>query len=85
MEMKPLGVASRDEDSYRIGRHFGGRRDLGQEPAIWLPESKRAVRLSIDLVALLMDGAVVPATLCRLRFYAAFGLGSEERGHSYAA
>ena len=61
----------------RISKDGGRRWHLGQEPTIWSAEAKRAVRLSIDLIALLVDGAVMPATLCRLRFYAAFGLGSE--------
>ncbi len=62
MEMKPLGVVLRDEGLDRIERHFGGRRNLGQELAIRSAEAKRAVRLSIELIALLVDGAMVPAT-----------------------
>ena len=62
VEMEPLGVVPRHEDFYRIDGNFGGRRDLGQEPAIRSAEPKRAVRLSMDLVALLVDGPVVPAT-----------------------
>ena len=46
----------------RIGRHPGRRRDLGQRPAIRPPELECAVRLSIDVIALLVDRPVVPAT-----------------------
>ena len=42
--------------------HRRGRRDLGQESAIRAMEPKLAVRLSVDLIALLVDGAMVPAT-----------------------
>src|SRR5262245_1664041 len=41
---------------------LGRSRDLGQDPTVRAKESKLAVRLSIELVALLVDGAMVPAT-----------------------
>ncbi len=69
MEMKPLGVVLRYEGLDRIERHFGGRRNLGQEPAIRSAEAKLAIRLSIELIAVLVDRAMVPATrmvLCAL-------------------
>jgi len=50
------------EDPHRIGGHRGRRRHLGQRPAVRPPELERAVGLSINLVALLVDRAVVPAT-----------------------
>ncbi len=37
-------------------------RDLGQKPAVRAAESKLAVGLSIHLVAVLVNGAVVPST-----------------------
>src|SRR2546426_12774530 len=46
----------------RIGRYAGRRRDVGQRSAMWTPELERAVRRSLDLIALLVDRAVVPAT-----------------------
>ena len=46
----------------RIGGYRGRRRDLGQGPAVRPPEPERAVRLSIDLVTLLVYRAMVPAT-----------------------
>ena len=45
-----------------IGRHSGRRRDLRQEPPVRATEPKLAVWLSIELVALFVDRAVVPAT-----------------------
>ena len=52
----------RSEDLHRIAAHLRRRRDLGQKPAVRTAEPKVAVRLSIELVALLVNGAVVPAT-----------------------
>jgi hypothetical protein len=62
MEMKPVRFVPRHEDFHRIDRHFGRRRNLWQKPAVGTAEPKRAVRLSIELVTLLVDRAVVPAT-----------------------
>ena len=46
----------------RIGGHRGRRRHVGQRPAVRSPELERAVGLSLDLIALLVHRAVVPAT-----------------------
>ena len=62
MEAESLRVVLRPQGLDRIGGHRGRRRDLGQGPAVRPPEPKRAVGLSIDLIALLVDRAVVPAT-----------------------
>ena len=62
MEDKPLRIVSRSQDLNSITAHLGRTRDLGQEPAVRAAEPKLAVRLSIDLVALLVDGAMVAAT-----------------------
>ena len=62
VEAEPLRVVLRPERLDRIGGHRGRRRDLGQRPAVRPPEPERAVGLSIDLIALLVDRAVVPAT-----------------------
>jgi hypothetical protein len=59
---KPLRSVPRSQDLHGITEHLGRRRDGGQEPAVGATESKLAVRLSIELVALLVDGAVVPST-----------------------
>ena len=62
IEAEALRDVPRPEDAHRIGGHRGRRRDVGQGPAVGATEPKLAVRLSIELVALLVDGAVVPAT-----------------------
>jgi hypothetical protein len=46
----------------RIGRHRGRLRDVGQGPAIRPAEPERAVGLSVDLITLLVDRAMMPAT-----------------------
>jgi hypothetical protein len=56
----------------RIGGHHRCRRDVGQHSPVRPPELQRAVGLSGDLIALFVHGAVMPPTLCRLQFYAAF-------------
>ena len=75
MELKPLRLVLQPEGPDGIGGHFGWRRDVGKRSAVRAPEPESSVGLSIDLIALLVNRAVVPATLCRLRFYAALGLG----------
>ena len=62
VEAQPLRVVPRPEGLDRIGGHCGRRRDRGQEPAIRPPELEHTVRRAIDLIALLMDRAMVPAT-----------------------
>jgi len=53
---------SRSQDLHCIARYFRRTRDLGQKPAVRAAEPKLVVGLSIDLVALLVNGAVVPPT-----------------------
>jgi hypothetical protein len=62
VEADALRVVLSSKDLPGITAHLGRRRDLGQEPAVRATESKLAVRLSIELVALLVDGPMVPAT-----------------------
>jgi hypothetical protein len=45
----------------RVGRHCGRGWHLGQEPPVRSAKSQRAVGLSIDLKAFLVDRPVVPA------------------------
>ena len=62
MQAKPLCIVPRPEDLDGIAAHLGRRRALGQKVAVRAAESKLSVRPSIELVALFVDGAVVPAT-----------------------
>jgi hypothetical protein len=59
---KPLRIVPRSQDLDGIAGHLGKRRNLGQQPAVRPAETKLAVGVSIDLVALFMDRAVMPAT-----------------------
>ena len=62
MQAKSLRVVPRSEDLRGVVGYLRGRRNLGQRPAVRATEAKLAVGLSIELVALLVDGAVAPAT-----------------------
>jgi hypothetical protein len=62
VQNKPLRIVPRSQDLHRIARYFRRTRDLGQKPAVRAAESKLAVGPSIELVALLVNGAVVPPT-----------------------
>ena len=62
MQDKSLRIVPRSQDFHWIAGHFRKMRDLGQKPAVRAAELKLAVGLSITLVTLLVDGAVVPAT-----------------------
>jgi len=57
-----LRVVPRSEDLDGIAEHLRRSRDLGQEPAVGATELELAIRLSIELVALFVDRAMVPAT-----------------------
>ena len=62
MQDEPLRIVPRSQDFHGIAGHVSRTRDLGQKPAVRAAEPQLAVGLSIELVALFMDGAVVPAT-----------------------
>ena len=62
MQDKSLRIVPRSQDFHWIAGHFRKMRDLGQKPAVRAAESKLAVGLSIHLVAVLVNGAVVPST-----------------------
>src|SRR5512145_1694470 len=59
---KPLGGVPRSESFNGIVGHFGRLRDLRQGVAVRVTEAKLTIELSIDLVTLLVDGAVVATT-----------------------
>src|SRR5205823_7946662 len=58
----PLRVVPRRKGLDGIGGYRSGGRHLGQELTVRAPEPELSVGLSIHLVALLVDRAVVPAT-----------------------
>src|ERR1043166_6348905 len=62
VQVEPVRFIPRSEDLHRIAAHLRRIRDVGQDLAVGAAESKLAVRLSIELVALLMDGAMVATT-----------------------
>ena len=62
VEMKSLPLVLRAERPHRIGRHCYGRRNFGQEPAVRPPEPERFISLPLDVIPLLVNRAVMPAT-----------------------
>ena len=50
------------QDFYWIVVHFRSTRDLGQQLAVRPAKPQLPVELSIDLIALLVDGPMMPAT-----------------------
>jgi hypothetical protein len=62
VDVEALRGVGRSQHLHRIGRHCGRRWNLCEKPPIWPQEPERAVGLSIDLKAFLVDRAVVPPT-----------------------
>src|SRR5215510_10698824 len=60
VQVKAVRFVPRSDRRHRIATQFRTTRDLGQNIAIWPAEPKLAIRLSLDLVAFLMNGAMVP-------------------------
>ena len=61
MELEPLCHVLRPERRHRIRRQRSQRRHLRQQAAIWPSEFERAVGLPLDLVAVLVNRAVMAA------------------------
>src|SRR2546428_3596706 len=59
---EPLRIVPRSQELHCIARYFRRTRDIGQKPTVRSAEPELAIGLSIDLEALLVNGAVVPAT-----------------------
>jgi len=53
---------TREQDFHGIAGHFRSSRDLRQQAAVRTAEPKVAIRLPIDLVPLLVNGAMVTTT-----------------------
>ena len=62
VQVQPRCLVPRSQDVEWFPGDLGGRRHLGQEPAIRPAEPQLTLRLSLDLVPLFVDGAVVSAT-----------------------
>jgi hypothetical protein len=62
VQAESLRVVLRAKRLDRIGGHRGRGRDVGEQLAVRSPELKIAVRLSIDLIALLVHRAMMPFT-----------------------
>ena len=62
MQDKPLCIVLCSEDLDGITEHLQRRRHLGQRPPVRAAKPKLAVGLSIELVAFLVNGAVVAGT-----------------------
>jgi hypothetical protein len=64
VQVKPVRLVPRSKDRKGIAGRLGGRRHFGKSSAVRAAEPELAVRLPIELVALLADGAArwdVPA------------------------
>jgi len=59
MYHKAFRVVARSQVFRGIAGHLRGSRDLRQQPAVRTAEPKVAIGLPIDLVALLVNGAMV--------------------------
>ena len=62
MQVDPVCLVARTQRVHGIARYRGRRRDLRHDLTVRATEAKLATRLSIELIAFFVDGAVVPAT-----------------------
>jgi hypothetical protein len=62
VQVEPVCLVSRSKDPNGIAGYLRRRRHVGENSAVRATEPKVAVRLAIDLIAFLVDGAVVAAT-----------------------
>ena len=62
MQNQPFRVVPRSQSLHGVAGHLRSTRDLRQELAVRPTEAQLTVRLSIELVALLVNRAMVPAT-----------------------
>jgi hypothetical protein len=60
MKTKPLRVVTLAEGHDGLVGHGGERRHIGQRSAIWPPEAERAVELTRNPIALLVDRTMMP-------------------------
>jgi hypothetical protein len=62
VDVEPVSHVRGAEGLKRIGGHHRRRRDVGQHAPVRSPEFQRAVRLSRDLITLIVHGSVMPPT-----------------------
>ena len=62
VQVDPVCLVARTQRVHGIARYRGRRRDLRHDLTVRATEAKLATRLSIELIAFFVDGAVVPAT-----------------------
>jgi hypothetical protein len=62
MQVKPFRSVPRSKHLHGVAAYLVRRRNVGEDPPIRSAEAKLFIRLSIDPVALLVDGAVVMVT-----------------------
>jgi hypothetical protein len=62
MQVKAFGLVPRPEHMHSIAGDLRRWRHFGEKSAVRAPEPQHAVRLPIELVTLLVNGAVVAAT-----------------------
>src|SRR5881296_2330386 len=62
VQVDPVCLVARTQRVHRIARYRGRRRDLGQDLTVRATEAKLAIRLSIELIAFFVNGAVMRAT-----------------------
>jgi hypothetical protein len=62
VQSQSLGDVPCSQHLGRVVWHLGRRRDDENDPTVRTPEPKLAIRLSVDLISLFVNGAMVPAT-----------------------
>jgi hypothetical protein len=62
VQREPLRLMLCPESLHGVPTNLWGRRDVGQQPTVRTAEAQLTIGQSIDLVALFVNSAVVPAT-----------------------
>src|SRR5215813_8769316 len=62
VQADPIRLVQRPDRCHRIAAQLRASRDVGENVSIRAAETKLAIRLSLDLVAVFMDGAVMATT-----------------------
>src|SRR2546425_5079531 len=62
VQVEPVRLVLCAQRVHGIARYRGRRRDLRQDLTVRATEAKLAIRLSIELIAFFVNGAVMPAT-----------------------